>query len=151
MKNNTYTLLFLALAGVLVLFGVNYLSTAKSEMENKELASFGNLGLNPAKVKGIAIEKAGKRFTLNQEQQVKALSFLNTMVPVDKKDYPKKETFDFSRIVVSRFNLPDVSIVPVARADKDIVFDVPVLDTNSYLLSMSGGELQELIRKATQE
>lgn len=151
MKSSTFNLLMLALGAALLLFGVNYLANFKSIAVNDELASFGNLGLNPAEVRGMSVEKAGKTFTLNKEQQAKALSFINTMVPVDKKDYTKKEDFDFTRIVVYRFNGPNVSLVPIARADSDIVFDVPMLNSDSYFLAKSGDELNSLIQKATED
>lgn len=151
MNTNNIKLLSLALAAVLVLFGVNFISTLKNGAVDKEMASFGNLGLDPKEVKGMSIEKAGKTYTLNQSQQNKALSFINTMVPVDKKDYVKRGVFDFSRIVVYRIDKTSVMLTPVAFSDQDIVFDVPSLNTSSYFLAKSGGELNSLIQKATED
>lgn len=148
MKTNNLTLLSLALAAVFILFGINYISTL-TEKGTAPSSTIGNLAINPAEVKGMAIEKGGKVYTLNKEQETRALSFINTMAPVAKKDYPTKGSFEFSRIVIYRFNGENIELAPVALTGKDIVFDVPALNSDSYFLSMSAGELTDLIRKAT--
>jgi hypothetical protein len=148
MKTNNLTLLTLALAAVFILFGINYISTL-SQGNTTKPSAIGNLAINPAEVKGMAIEKGGKVFTLNKEQQTRALSFINNMAPVDKKDYPTKGSFEFSRIIIYRFNGENIELAPVALTGGDLVFDVPALNSDSYFLSLSAGELTDLIRKAT--
>lgn len=144
------TLLTIALAAILVLFGVNLITHIKPELKETE-ETVGTLGLNKAEVKGMAVDKNSKIYTLNQKQQNDALNFINRMRPVDKNDYPTKGTFEFTKLIVYRFDKPDVNLVPMAFQDQNLVFDVPALGSGSYMLDMSAGAFYDLIKKASQE
>lgn len=146
-KNSNVLLFSIALGAVLVLFGVNFFTHEKPADAEQVI---GTLKMEPAEIKGMAIEAEGKVFTLNQKQQADALSFINRMRPVDKKDYTTRSKFDFSRLVVYRFDKPEISFVPVTYNDKNLVFDVPILNSASYFLDMSAGEFNTLILKAIQ-
>ena len=149
MTKSSNTLLFsIALAAVLVLFGVNAL--VHYYPSDAEPPPAGTLALVPADIKGMSIESQGRVFTLNQKQQADALSFINRMRPVDKKDYPNRSKFDFSRLIIYLFDKPEVSLVPITFSEQNLVFDIPSLNSSSYYLEMSGGEFYSLILKATQ-
>ena len=143
------TLLTVALAAILVLFGVNLIT--RMSPTSSDGANANSLTLDRADVKGMAIEKEGKVFTLNQRQTESAVSFINRMSPVDKNDYSKKGDFDFTKLMIYRFNKPDITLVPIALERGNIVFDVPILSSSSYMLERSGGEFSSLIQKATEE
>lgn len=96
----------------------------------------------------MAVEKEGKIYNLNMKQQAEALAFLDRAEPVDKKDYPNKDPkIGFNRIIVYRFNLPDIIITPITHENKNLVFEIPQLSTNSYMMEFSGGEFTNLIQK----
>lgn len=144
----TISILTVALGAVLILGGLNYLSKGNVEPAQPNSNS---LALGKGEIKGVSIEKNGKSFTLNEKQQTQFLDFLNKMRPVDKKDYTPQGNFDFTRISIQRFDKPDVNLLPVAIESKNLVFNIPILSSGSYMLDLSGGELNTLIQKATQE
>lgn len=154
-NNKNLTLLTMALAAILVLFGINLISHLGNNAATPagETPVVGNnlLALKSGDVKGMSIERDGKVYTLNQKQQTAALDFINRFRPVDKQDYPQRDRFVFSKLTVMRFNQPDVVLIPVAFKDKDLVFDIPSLNSGSYLLDLSGGEFYSLIQNSTRE
>ena len=85
-SNKNLTLLTLALAAILVLFGINLIShLGNSEPAAKEGSAKSLLSVNNEEVKGLSIERDGKTYTLNLKQQTAAIAFINRMRPVDKK------------------------------------------------------------------
>lgn len=150
-NSSTITLLTIALSAILVLFGVNFITFFQPATKGNQEGVVGNLTVALNEVKGIAIEKGKELFTLNQKQQNEALTLINRMRPVDKGDYPIKEKFEFTRIIIYRFNKPDIDLFPIANQKEGLVFNVPILNSSSYLLDMSGGQFYDLIKKGTQE
>lgn len=156
MSNNTiYALVALVILAILILFGVNFLTTltapAPASENTSTTSSSKELRINKNQVKGIAVEKEGKIYNLSMKQQTEALTFLDRSEPVDKKDYPEKDPkIGFNRIIVYRYNLPDITLEPIAFDRKNLVFSVPQLSTNSYMVELSGGEFTNLILKVVQ-
>lgn len=142
------SILTVALAAILLLGGLNYLSKGSIEPTQPNANS---LALGKGEIKGVSIEKDGKTFTLNEKQQAAFLDFLNKMRPVDKKDYTPQNNFNFTKLTIYRFDKPDVNLLPIAIESKNIVFNIPILSSGSYMLDLSGGEFYDLIQKATQE
>ena len=149
-KNTIYALVALVILAILILFGLNLYSSFEPQTpETSTNTNSKELRINKNQVKGIAVEKEGKIYNLNMKQQTEALAFLDRAEPVDKKDYPNKDTkIGFNRIIVYRFNLPDIVITPITYENKNLVFEVPQLSANSYMIELSGGEFTSLIQKA---
>jgi len=147
-STNNIVLLTIALAALLVLLGVNYVGQTGSSGSNSGV--IGSLTLDPKEVRGVAVEKEGKIFTLNLKQQTEVLGYINSLLPVDKKDYVNaQQKFNFSRLIVYRFDKPDAILIPIALQNKGIVFDVPLLNSSSYMFDPSGGKMQALLEKAS--
>lgn len=151
MPNSTnMTLLTIALAAILVLFGVNLITHVKPELKETEETA-GTLALNRSDIRGMAIDKNDKIFTLNQIQQNEAVTYINRMRPVNKNDYPTKGSFQFSKLIVYRFNKSDVVLIPIAFHDKNLVFDIPALGSSSYMLDESSGKFYDLIKNGSHD
>lgn len=154
MSNQTiYLLVALALIAVLILFGVNLMSKYQGPATtNTPTLNNQQLKIDRTQVKGIAVEKEGKVYNMSMRQQMTALSFLDRAEPVDKKDYPtKNDNMGFNRLIIYRFNQPDITLTPFAYDDKNIVFEAPIIGTGSYILEMSGGEFKNLIQKVIEQ
>lgn len=149
MNTSNLTLLSLALGAILILFAVNIATHLTPDSAVAPLV--GNLAIEKGDIRGMSIESKGKMFTLNEKQQEDALSFINRMRPVEKKDFPNKSRFDFLRIIIYRFDKPEISLLPITFSEQNLVFDVPALNNSAYYLEMSAGEFYSLILKATQE
>lgn len=97
-------------------------------------------------VRGMAVFHNGIPYTLNFEQQKLANDVINRAVEVKKSDYPKAEApFSFDKLVIYRFNAPDVEIFPISYSDRNLVFSVPSLSQEKYFLELSGGEFKNMI------
>lgn len=97
-------------------------------------------------IRGMAVMHKGIPYTLNFDQQKTATDVIARAVQVKKADYPKSDaSFAFDKIIVYRFNAPDVELLPIQFQDDNLVFSVPVIDPNVYYLELSGGELKQMI------
>ena len=143
MKNPTLVAMTaLVLLGVATLMMLNY--APKLTTTDATAA-----GLPPLEVRGMAVVHEGKPFTLNFDQQKLANDAISKAVKVKKSDYSKsKEPLNFEKIVIYRFNAPDLEVIPVQYAEKNLVFEVPAVDKETYYLELSGGNLQNMINNA---
>ncbi len=155
MSNQTiYLLVALALIAVLILFGVNLTNKYQTQTPQTNTPTLNNqqLKIDRTQVKGIAVEKEGKVYNMSMRQQMTALTFLDRAEPVDRKDYPTRNpSMGFNRLIIYRFNQPDIVLTPFAFEEKNIVFESPIIGTGSYILEMSGGEFYNLIQKVTEQ
>jgi len=119
--------------------------------------------LSPNDVRGVAVEHSGKLYTLNFTQQNELVEILNRLIPVGK-DIVEKRKVDapqesqVSKIIIYRFNAPDLEIIPVAYVSKTtsimakqdsnsirMVLSVPEWNQNGLLEESSSDELQKLL------
>lgn len=133
----------LVLLGVGTLMMLNY--APKISMTSPD-ATAG--GLPPLEVRGMAIVHDGKPFTLNFDQQKLANDALAKAVKVKKSDYSKNKDLNFDKIVVYRFSAPDVEVIPVQYSEKNLVFEVPSIDKETYFMELTGGGLQNMINQS---
>ncbi len=102
------------------------------------------IGLN--EVRGIAIEHKGLMYTLNFEQQNSVIESLNRAIPIGKPPQePADKSLNFSKLVIYRFNKPDISLVPVRYEEYNLIFNVPEWNKNGYLKDTSYGNLEKLL------
>lgn len=142
MKNPTLVIMTaLVLLGVAVLMMLNY--APKMTVTSSDTTA---AGLPPLEVRGMAVVHQGKPFTLNFDQQKLANNAISRAVLVKKSDFAKsKVPLNFDKIVIYRFNAPDVEILPIQYQEKNLVFEVPSLNKDSYFMELSGGELQNML------
>lgn len=149
MKNQTLVIMSaLVILGVATLMMLNYAPKISPDltMSSPEATA---AGLPPLEVRGMAVVHDGKPFTLNFDQQKLANDAISKAVKVKKSDYSKsKEPLNFDKIVVYRFNAPDLEVMPIQYSEKNLVFDVPSLNSESYFMELSGGNLQNMINNS---
>lgn len=131
----------LVLVGIASLMMINFKPPAADEVTA--------VGIPPLEVRGSAVIHKQIPYTLNFEQQNLVKDALLKSQKVKKEDYPEiKGPFDFDKIVIYRFNAPDVAITPIQYKDNNLVFFSPELSKDSYLLELSGGALKTMIQSS---
>lgn len=121
--------------------------------------------ISPNDVRGAAVEHNHKLYTLNFEQQNELIDILNRVYPVgqelvEKRKINPQPAPEVQKIIIYRFNAPDLEIVPVAYVSKStsviknpdskeysMVFSVPEWNSNGLLEESTSDELQKLLSK----
>ena len=107
--------------------------------------------LSPNDVRGMAVEHNQKLYTLNFAQQNFVVDLINNALPLTTKEEPKNGKVDFSKIVIYRFNAPDIEIHPIAYISKEnsshLVFSVPALNPNALLQDNSSENVKNFFSK----
>jgi hypothetical protein len=119
--------------------------------------------LSPNDVRGIAVEHNDMLYTLNFDQQNTLVDIFNRAIPVTKesaetrkvKDAPPSEV---KKIVIYRFNAPDIEIIPVSFVSKsqsavqaqdkqrlNLVFLAPLWNNKGFLEESVGDELHKFL------
>lgn len=119
--------------------------------------------ISPNDVRGIAIEHNQKLYTLNFSQQNALIDILNRSFPigkelVDSRKVTPSHPAEVQKIILYRFNLPDLEINPVAYVYKStsimeqeegnkisLVFSVPEWNANGYLEEATADDLNKLL------
>jgi hypothetical protein len=127
----------IVIVGVAILLGINLFYTFRGTLTEEVY-----LGYNS--IRGSAIEHQGKLYTLNFDQQKALIEAINRSVRI--ADLPKGgKKPDFTKIVIYRFNAPDVMITPIAFVDGNLVYSAPQLIAPDYLMELSRGQLEKLL------
>lgn len=101
----------------------------------------------PLQAKTAMVYEKGIPYTLNYDQLRILTNTIQKAESVDKKDYPEvKGPFNFEKIVITRFNGPDLEIIPIQYKETNLVFSVPALDKDTYYIELSGGALQSMLK-----
>ncbi|MBA3816012.1 MAG: hypothetical protein H0X29_05750 [Parachlamydiaceae bacterium] len=112
--------------------------------------------ISPSEVRGMAVQHNKLLYTLNFEQQNALVEIFNRSIPVSredvearKKDAPK--IADISKIIIYRFNAPDIEIVPIAHVAKN--YSVDGFTSQRYNLVFSAPEWNSkgVLEEATQD
>lgn len=119
--------------------------------------------ISPNDVRGMAVEHNNMLYTLNFEQQNALVDIFNRAIPVSKEIVDARKTNsanlpEVKKIIIYRFNAPDVEITPVAYVAKtssaiktetaghlNIVFSVPLWNPNGYLEEATSDEMQKVL------
>lgn len=113
-------------------------------------------------VRGIAIEHNHLLYTLNFDQQKALVDIFNRAVPVTKDSIEARKTTlpnapDIQKIVIYRFDAPDIEITPVAYVNKttsvqssnhthaSLVFSAPLWNAKGYLEEAASDEFHQLL------
>lgn len=102
--------------------------------------------LSRVEIRGITLVKDKKDYALSYDQQSKLVALINKAIMVKKAEIAQPGTPpNFDKIVIMRFNQPDLTILPVKYIGEDLVFAEPSLNPNGWLKDTSHGELKTLI------
>src|ERR1700733_909479 len=85
-------------------------------------------------VKGMAIEYNNKLYTLNFKQQNRVIQILNCADLYSKNGSKvdaslEKNGFDYNRLIIYRFEEPDLEVIPAGHELGDVIFELK--DQNS--------------------
>jgi hypothetical protein len=97
-------------------------------------------------VNGIEVVHNKIPYTLNFEQQNKLLEYLNVSLPIGKEKFPSnKESLDFDKIVIYRFGAPEITLIPLAYYQQNLIYEAPGWNPKGYMQDISEGQLRTLI------
>jgi hypothetical protein len=154
MKNTRLTLImmFAVLAGVTTILFIN----AASLMG---IATYKYIA--PNDVRGMAIEHNGLLYTLNFSQQNHLVDIFNRATSVAPNDVTNRKTQlkhppEITKIIIYRFDAPDIEIHPVAYTTKkgsstqqpndfNFVFSIPQWDAKNYFEEATPNELATIL------
>lgn len=101
-------------------------------------------------IKGATLIRNQKNYTLNYEEQTELVSYINRALLVKKDEIAQQGTpADFDKIILHRFSLPDLTIVPVKMIGNELVFTESTINPNGWFKDTTHGELKTLINKAS--
>lgn len=97
-------------------------------------------------VRGMAVEHKQKLYTLNFEQQNEVIGHLNKSIPVSNTIVTDmKPKLEISKIVVYRFGLPDLTIVPIEYSSNNLIFSSPDWNRDGLMKDVSLGALKNVL------
>lgn len=112
--------------------------------------------ISPSDVRGMAVQHDKLLYTLNFEQQNALVEIFNRAFPVSKEDVDARKknapkTSNVSKIIIYRFNAPDIEIEPVAFVGK--IYSVDGFSSQRYNLVFSAPEWNPngLLEEAAQD
>lgn len=137
--DNKTLILFSAIVVVCIaiLFGLNMGNIIKSSPP----ARF----IEQKDVKGVAVERKDKLYTLSLNQQTRAIDYLNQSLPVGKEIRISNKDAGFSKLIIYRFEGKDITLTAVGLKDYDIIFQAPEWNPEGYLEDISFGSFHEMI------
>lgn len=116
--------------------------------------------ISPNDVRGMAVEHNNTLFTLNFEQQNALVDIFNRSIPVGEEIVEtrkvKGQSPEIQKIIIYRFNAPDIEITPVAYIAKsssafgreshaNIAFSAPQWNPQGLLEETSADNLHQLL------
>lgn len=117
--------------------------------------------ISPNDVRGIAVEHNGLLYTLNFEQQNELVDIFNRAIPLSKESAESRKAAtekpsEVQKIIVYRFDAPDVEIIPVGNVSKsqsvtqtkenlNMVFSAPLWNDKGFLEESIGDELHKFL------
>lgn len=140
MKNSTVltvSVILVLLLGLLLTFNIQSIMRGK-DVEEPYL-KFNH-------VRGIAVERKGKLYTLSFKQQNDMIYFLNNSIHVLGVKPDKRTKPEIEKLVVYQFDgKPDLVITPVAYVNENLVYSAPSWNPDGYMMEVSQGALQSLL------
>ena len=127
----------MVLVAIGLMLGLNILTIFQEAAPSKYLS--------PNEVRGMATEHNKLLYTLNFEQQNRAVILLNRAIRVGYQAYTEHDgvTFDFDKLVVYRFNEPEITIIPISVIKGQMVFSCPEWNPDGLLRETGPGELKD--------
>lgn len=99
-------------------------------------------------VRGSAIIYNDLPYTLNFEQQQNLIRYLNMAIPVGVKAFKINDNLPVKKIIIYRFNAPQIELSLITYDGKDVIFSAPNWNPGGYLRDVSDGEFRKLLEGA---
>lgn len=99
-------------------------------------------------VRGVAVEYKNLLYTLNFEQQNHLIDRINHSLQIPKETAGINKKLPFTRLIIYRFEKPDLIITPIGYREDNLVYYVPEWHSQGYLEDMSSGKLKNLIENS---
>lgn len=97
-------------------------------------------------VRGVAIEHNNLLYTLNFDQQNRLIDYINMALPVGKSSWnSSRNDLPFTKIVVYRFNQPDLIMTLVGIENQNLIFAVPDWNSAGYISDVTLGKFYQLM------
>ena len=97
-------------------------------------------------VRGMAVEHKQKLYTLNFKQQNEFVGYFNASLPLEKgKVGDTKPKLEVSKIIIYRFDQPDITIVPMEYLKNNLIFSSPDWSSEGLMSDTSDGALKNLL------
>lgn len=139
MNNFTTYLTVLVLLGMAVILMLNFSRLVTQEKNERYLSYNG--------VRGMALDHNKQLWTLSFEQQNQAIEQINLCLSIGKGARSQShKTLDFGRLTIYRFNAPDIYLTPIAYDGDNLIFESKEWNPDGYLLDVSGGAFDALLR-----
>jgi hypothetical protein len=140
MKSSTLTLLVgVMVAAVALLLLVNFFSIY--------LQPDAKRFIKPGEVKGISVFHGEKEFAANSRQQNDIISILNQSVRLkpDMVQKDEKQQIAYSKIVIYRFDQPEIVITPIEVVKNQLIFSCPEWYPEGYMREVGPGNLNAIL------
>lgn len=121
--------------------------------------------ISPGDVRGMAVEHKKKLYTLSFEQQNACIDIFNRSIPISHAEAESRikavpEVPDIQKIIIYRFNAPDIEIQPIAYVTKtysqdgrnpaehlNLVFSAPIWNPSGLMEEATQDQIQEILFK----
>lgn len=113
--------------------------------------------ISPNDVRGIAVEHHNQLFTLNFKQQNALIKAFNHLIPITYEELKTREpiqpdSLEIKKIIIYRFNAPDIEITPVAFINKsNSVTSTDPYDTLSLVFSIPSWNSKGLLEESVND
>ncbi|MCE5318264.1 MAG: hypothetical protein LLG04_13005 [Parachlamydia sp.] len=135
----TTILTWMVLIGMGIILMLNF-TRLVTQQKNERYLSYNG-------VRGMALEHGKQLWTLSFEQQNKAIEQINLCLSIGKSmRHQEGKPIEFGRIVIYRFNAPDIYLTPIAYDGDNLIFESKEWNPDGYLLDVSGGAFDTLLR-----
>lgn len=118
--------------------------------------------ISPSDVRGMAVQHNNVLYTLNFEQQNTLVEIFNRAIPISKEDTASRDkntpkTPNVSKIIIYRFNSPDIEIEPISFVSKkysvdgisseryNLVFSAPAWNPKGFLEEAAQDQMETLL------
>jgi len=100
-------------------------------------------------VRGMAIEHQQKLYTLNFQQQNEVIGYVNKSLTVPQTSVKNVNSkLDFTKIIIYRFNAPDMILIPIEYNDNNLIFSNSELNPSGLMRDTSRGGLKNVLANA---
>lgn len=132
------TMTMVVIAGIAILLGINLFYTFRNAYPQEAYLKYNS-------IRGSAIEYQGKLYTLNFDQQKALIEAINHSIRTAEPPAGGNKP-NFTKIIIYRFNAPDVVITPIAFVEGNLVYSAPqLIAAPDSLKEQTGGQLEKIL------
>lgn len=136
-ERTLFYLIGIGATGLLLLMGLNF----QSVMTHAPAPKF----ISQNEVRGMAVVHEGKEYTLNFDQQTRAVNLINQSIRIRKATIAQENLLNNPySVTLYRFDAPDINIRPLALIDRQLIFEVKEWNPEGAIRETGPGELHKL-------